>query len=106
MRFLDRLLRDGEEPVALVGGLAFMYRKLLEAQELPRGVSGREAAGRLRMYSTTAEIAVRECHKFSRSQLVQGLQALYETDNALKSGGPSHKLLMESLVLQLASPRA
>jgi DNA polymerase III subunit delta len=106
MRFLDRLLQDGEEPVGLVGGLAYMYRKLLEAQELPRGITGGAAAGRLHMYAKTAEIAVQQCRNFSKAQLVEGLRALYETDSLLKSGGPSQRVLMESLVLQLASPRA
>jgi DNA polymerase III subunit delta len=105
LRFLDRLLRDGAEPVALVGGLAWMYRKLLEAQELPRGVMGREAAGRLRMREEQANLAVTECRKFSRAQLASGLRALYEADSLLKSGGPSHRVLMESLVVQLATPK-
>src|SRR5262249_22124457 len=34
MDFLHRLLREGEEPVALVGAIAWMYRKLIETQEL------------------------------------------------------------------------
>lgn len=105
LRFLDRLLRDGEQPVALIGGLAWMYRKLLEAQELPRGVSGREAAGRLRMRGAQAELAVQQCRKFSRTQLAEGVRALYEADSLLKSSGLSQRVLMESLVVQLAAPR-
>ncbi len=106
LRFLDRLLRDGEEPVALIGGLAYMYRKLLEAQELPRGVTGREASGRLHMYSKTADVAVQQCRNFSKLQLVEGLRALYEADSLLKSGGRTQRVLMESLVMQLAAPRS
>ena len=37
LKFLDRLLREGEQPPALVGALAWTFRKLLEAQELGRG---------------------------------------------------------------------
>ena len=44
LKFLDKLLRDGEQPPALVGAMAWMFRKLLEAQELGRGA--RRAGGR------------------------------------------------------------
>ncbi len=37
LEFLDSLLREGEAAPALLGALAWMYRKLLEAQELPPG---------------------------------------------------------------------
>jgi DNA polymerase III delta subunit len=36
LAFLDSLLREGEAPPALVGGMAWMYRKLLEAKEPAR----------------------------------------------------------------------
>src|SRR5580700_7796677 len=39
LEFLDSLLREGEAAPALLGGLAWMYRKLLEAQELPANTS-------------------------------------------------------------------
>jgi DNA polymerase-3 subunit delta len=47
LEFLDSLLREGEQPAQLLGALAWMYRKLLEAQELPAGVTVGQAAGRL-----------------------------------------------------------
>ena len=102
--FLDRLLRDGEAPPALLGALAWMYRKLLEAQELPIGTVGWQAASRLKMRADAAELAVRQSRKFPRAQLMQGLAALYEADSRLKSGGTSQSAVMEFLVSQLASP--
>src|SRR6266436_5583136 len=42
--FLDRLLRAGEEPVRIVGGIAWMFRKLIEASELKGGTNGWQAA--------------------------------------------------------------
>ena len=105
LRFMDSLLGDGEQPVALVGSFAWMYRKLLEAQELPPGISGGQAAGRLRMRANAAELAVRQCRKFPRARLVEGLEALYETDSLLKSGVANKRALMESLVVRLASPK-
>jgi DNA polymerase-3 subunit delta len=104
--FLDNLLREGEAPAQLLGALAWMYRKLLEAQELPAGTTGWQAAGRLRMRSEAAETAVRQSRKFPRTQLTTGLAALYEADSRLKSGGTNQRAVMEFLVAQLASPNA
>jgi DNA polymerase-3 subunit delta len=106
LEFLDSLLREGEQPAALLGALAWMYRKLLEAQELPAGVQGWQAASRLRMQAKTAEMAVSQSKKFPRTQLTTGLAALYEADSRLKSGGTSQRAVMEFLVARLASTRS
>ncbi len=103
LEFLDSLLREGEQPAQLLGALAWMYRKLLEAQELPPGATGWQAAGRLHMQARTAELAMRQSRKFPRTQLTMGLVALYEADSRLKSGGTSPRAVMEFLVAQLAS---
>jgi DNA polymerase-3 subunit delta len=103
LEFLDSLLREGEQAPALLGALAWMYRKLLEAQELPPGIYGGQAAGRLHMQSKTAEMAVSQSRKFPRAQLTTGLAALYEADSRLKSGGTSQRAVMEFLVARLAS---
>ncbi len=39
LAFLDNLLREGEQPVGLIGGIAWRYRKLIEARDLPAGTS-------------------------------------------------------------------
>ena len=104
LAFLDNLLRQGEAPAQLLGALAWMYRKLLEAQELPAGAAGWQAASRLKMRSEAAELAVRQSRKFPKSQLTAGLAALYEADNQLKSGAANPRAVMEFLVSQLALP--
>ena len=104
LEFLDSLLREGEAPPALLGALAWTFRKLLEAQELPSGTNGWQAASRLKMRQSAAEQAMRQSRKFPRSQLTKGLEALYEADSRLKSGGSSQRAVMEFLVAQLASP--
>jgi DNA polymerase-3 subunit delta len=104
LEFLDSLLRDGEAPPALLGALAWTFRKLLEAQELPAGTNGWQAASRLKMRQSAAELAMRQSRKFPRAQLTKGLEALYEADSRLKSGGTSQRAVMEFLVAQLAGP--
>jgi DNA polymerase-3 subunit delta len=106
LAFLDRLLREGEQAPAMLGALAWMYRKLLEAQELPPGTQGWQASSRLKMRGEQAEMAVRQSRKFPKAQLTSGIAALYEADSRLKSGGSSQRAVMEFLVTQLASPNA
>jgi len=90
----------------LLDALAWMYRKLLEAQEVSSGAPAWQAASRLKMRSDAAELAVRRSRKFPKEQLTSGLAALYEADSRLKSGGTSQRAVMEFLVTQLAAPRA
>jgi len=105
LKFLDKLLRDGEQPPALVGAMAWMFRKLLETQDLGRGASAGQVAGQLRMPLDSAKMAVRQAQKIPRRQLVRGLQALYEADSRLKSGTKDDRAVMEFLVAQLAGSR-
>lgn len=105
LTFLESLLNEGEQPVAIVGAMAWMYRKLLEAQELGRGANGWQASRQLGMRPDTAEIAVRAAQRIPREQLVKGLAALSETDNRLKSGGAAPRAVMEFLVARLTGTR-
>ena len=100
LTFLGNLLREGEPAPAMVGAMAWMYRKLLEAQELGPHVSGGQAAGKLGMRFNTAEVALRSARKIPRRQLVEGLRALYEADSRLKSGADD-RAVMEFLVAGL-----
>ncbi len=107
LEFLDSLLREGEQPAGLVGAMAWMYRKLIEAQELPLHVSGWQAARQMGMRTETAEIALRESRRIPRQQLLEGLAALYEADSRLKSGAVNQRATMEFLVARLtAAPAA
>lgn len=98
--FLNALLRDGEQPVAIVGTLAWMCRKLIETQELGRGADVWKVV-RLGMRRDTAEIALRAAPKIPRQQLIQGLGALAEADSRLKGGAADPNALMEFLLAKL-----
>lgn len=102
LEFLDGALRQGEEPAAMIGAIAWMYRKLLEAQELAPGVSGWQAARALGMRLETAEKAVPNARKISKAQILDGLRALHEADSRVKSGNTNPRAVMEFLVTRLA----
>lgn len=101
LKLVDRLLLSGESGSKLVGGLAWTYRKLIEARELPESISGFQAAQRLRMRPDSAVSLVRRAHKFDRRQAVRGLAVLAEADHQLKSTGVDERTVMEFLVVRL-----
>lgn len=106
LALLDGALARGEEPAQMVGGLAWMYRRILEVQELPRTMTAAQVAARLRMRYDTAELALRQARRVPREELLAGLVALYEADSALKSGAKDRRFVLEFVVARLASPTA
>jgi DNA polymerase III subunit delta len=101
LEFLDRLLRDGEEPLPMVGAMAWMYRKLIEASEV-RGVSnGWQAARILGMRPEQAELALQASRKIPKAQLLAGLRAMQSADNRLKGGAEDSRAVMEFLLAEL-----
>ena len=106
LEFIDRLLREGEEPVLMVGGMAWMYRKLVEASEVRGVTNGWQAAKALGMRPEQAELAIRCARKIPRERLLDGLQALQEADNRLKGGAKDVRAIMEFLVWRLSGDEA
>src|SRR6267143_1378716 len=106
LEFLDRLLRDGEEPLPMLGAMTWMYRKLIEASEVKGVTSGWQAARALGMRPEQAELALQNARKISKSRLLRGLRALQKADDRLKRGGEDARAVMEFLVTELTGPEA
>jgi DNA polymerase III subunit delta len=106
LEFIDRLLRGGEEPLMMVGGMAWMYRKLLEASEVRGATNGWQAARALAMRPEQAELAIRCARRIPRERLLDGLCALQETDSRLKGGVKDVRAIMEFLVWRLSGDAA
>jgi DNA polymerase III subunit delta len=104
LSFLDNLLREGEQPVGIVGALAWTYRKLIEARDLPPHTRGFQAARTLGMRPEAAEAVLRQAHRVPKSELLAGLVALAEADSQLKSSNPDRRALMEFLIARLTTP--
>jgi DNA polymerase III subunit delta len=101
LEFLERLLRDGEEPLQMLGALTWMYRKLIEASEV-RGVSnGYQAARALGMRPEQAELALQSARKIGKPRLLMGLAALKVADSRLKGGADDARAAMEFLLVEL-----
>lgn len=106
LEFLGGVLREGEEPAGIVGALAWMYRTLIQAQELPRHATVWDLMKRVRMRKDTAELALAAARRIPRAQLLDGLEALYEADSVLKSGPANARAVMEFLVARLTGNAA
>src|SRR5712692_4842133 len=104
MEFLDRLLRDGEEPLQMLGAITWMYRKLIEASELQGISNGYQAARALAMRPEQAELALQSARKIPKARLLQGLQSLQAADSRLKGGAEDSHAIMEFLISDLAAP--
>jgi len=105
--FLDNLLREGEQPAGIVGALAWMYRKLIEARDLPVNTSSFQASRELRIRDPkAAEAAVRNAHRIPKRELLAALAALAEADSQFKSANPNPRATMEFLIARLTSPVA
>jgi DNA polymerase-3 subunit delta len=106
LEFLDRLLRDGEQPLSMVGAMAWMYRKLIEASEVKGATNGWQAARALGMRPEQAELALQAARKIPKAQLLAGLRALQKADDLLKGGAEDERAVMEFLVSELSATRA
>ncbi len=106
LEFLDRLLRDGEEPLPMLGAMTWMYRKLIEASEVKGVTNGWQAARALGMRPEQAELALQNARKISKVRLLDGLRTLQQADDRLKRGGEDSRAVMEFLVTELTSQMA
>ncbi|HLK06043.1 MAG TPA: DNA polymerase III subunit delta [Candidatus Acidoferrum sp.] len=105
LEFLDRILREGEQPLQILGALTWMYRKLMEASELRTLSNPYQAAGALKMRPDQAELAINSARKISKPRLLAGLRALQVADSRLKgSGGGSPRTVLEFLLAELTAP--
>ena len=101
LQLVDRLLLRGESGVKLVGALAWTYRKLIEARDLPESISSYQAAQRLGMRPDTAVSLVRKAHRFDHSRAAGSLVLMAEADRLLKSSGADERTVLEFLVVRL-----
>jgi DNA polymerase III subunit delta len=106
LEFLDCLLREGEEPLSMLGAITWMYRKLIEASELKGISNGYQAARALAMRPEQAELALQSARKIPKARLLQGLQSLQAADSRLKGGADNPHAVMEFLISELAAPAA
>ncbi|MBI2266038.1 MAG: DNA polymerase III subunit delta [Armatimonadetes bacterium] len=100
------LLRDGVEPVALLGYLVSHFRNLLAVKSAEGSRATKDALAKsLGMHPYTAERALIQARSFSEKRLIQALELILRADLSLKTGKQEPHLLMELLLLKLCEKR-
>jgi DNA polymerase III subunit delta len=103
LEFLDRLLREGEQPLQILGAITWMYRKIVEASEVRGATNGWQAARALSMRPEQAELALQAARKIPKAKLLAGIKSLQYADDRLKRGSEDARAIMEFLLATLAA---
>ena len=106
MRTLTALLDAGEEPLALLGGIASRLRDLIRVRALPPKIPLAEVARQAGLrFDWQARRYLQQAGNFSLAELVRVHERITEVDRALKSGGTAD-VIMPTLITEIAAPRS
>ena len=104
LRILRNHLEHGEQPVQLLGMIAWQFRMIWEAKHhQTTGTPPSRIAQKMGIAPFQAEQALRFTGKFSEGQLRDGFRSLSRADRELKSSGKAPEGILETLVLKLCS---
>jgi DNA polymerase III subunit delta len=99
---LSRLIQEGEEPVALLGAIAWNFRKLLQAKAMEEaGIKSDEIMKKLRIIFHQTGLFKDQMRRFNTAELSAVFPVMMSTDKVLKSRGLNGKLLLERMILKL-----
>ncbi len=99
---LSRLIQEGEQPVALLGAIAWNFRKLMRAKAMEAsGASYEEIKRKLGVIFHQSGSFQEQMRRFSLEELHMVSDVLLETDRVLKSGGLNGRLVLERMVWKL-----
>lgn len=103
---LDKLLRGGEAPQRIFGGVAFVFRKTARATELSRqGLPLRAALQQAGVHPRELQAAEAYLRRLGRTRAERIRARLLEADGALKGGSRlPERLQLERLLLELTGP--
>jgi DNA polymerase-3 subunit delta len=98
---LRSLLAQGQNPIGMVGLLAWLYRQLLIVQALPAGQPSWKIRSQVKAPAERVEQLRRQARNFTREELKEAFAALVEADSRLKASPPDPQAVVERLVLRL-----
>ena len=102
---LRSLLHAGEPPLLILSTLARQIRLIWQVKEgLRHSIPESQLAKRIGAHPFVVKKAAAQAGRFSEAYLHRVLEALGQTDIAIKSTGISPELLFEDLVLDLTRP--
>jgi len=102
LKSLRSLILSGELPLKILSTLAWQIRMVWQVKDgLRQGLSEAELAARLRAHPFVVKKAREQAVRFSDADLYRVIEAIAQTDIAIKSTGILPELLLEELILDL-----
>jgi DNA polymerase-3 subunit delta len=99
---LSRLLQEGEQPVGLLGSIAWNFRRLMRAKSMEAaGVGFEEIKRKLNVIFHQSALFQEQMRRFSVDELREAFDIMLSADKALKSSGFSGRLVLERMILKL-----
>ena len=106
LRLLHNQLRHNEEPLKILGTIAWQFRLIWEVKQYQRKkMSPAKIAEMMGTKPFIVEKAMKHTGNFTASQLRKGFDSLAQTDRELKTTGKNPRIVLESLILNLCSDR-
>ena len=102
---LRHLLGAGDEPLRLIGGLAFRARGMLQARAMmERGVGAAQAVRASRLWGDSTSRVVAGLQSYSLQDLLAFPALLLEADRTLKSRAVAPLAVLESMLDRMLPP--
>ena len=102
---LSRMLQEGEQPIGLLGMVAWNFRRLMQAKGMEAAGAGyEEIKKKLKVIWLQSASFQQQMRRFSLEELREAFTVMLSTDRALKSSSLDSRLLMERMILKLCGP--
>ena len=99
---LSRLIQEGEQPVGLLGSIAWNFRRLMRAKAMEAaGIGYEDIKRKLGVIFHQSAAFQEQMRKFTFDELRETFSIMLVTDTALKSSGLSGKLTLERMIMRL-----
>ena len=104
LRLLHNQLEHSEEPLKILGTIAWQFRLIWEVKQYQRKkLPAVKIAEKMATKLFIVEKALKHTGNFTINQLRKGFELLTQADRELKGSGRNPRLILESLVLSLCS---
>jgi DNA polymerase-3 subunit delta len=99
---LSRLVQEGEQPVGLLGAIAWNFRRLVRAKALEAsGMGYEEIKRKLSVIFHQSALFQEQMRRFSMEELQKAFDIMLSADRALKSNNLNGRLVLERMILRL-----
>ncbi len=101
-QILAKILREGEQPVSLLGMVAWNFRRLFKAKGMEAaGMEYGEIKKKMGIFAFQSAAFQEQMRRFTLDELRDAFNVMLSTDSALKSSGVDNKLLLDRMILKL-----